>query len=217
MKINVNGIWLYYQKIGQGEPLIFLHGNGEDHQIFNKLILGLEKRFTIYLIDSRNHGLSDKTNVYNYHVMSEDISMFIMKLKLKNVSLFGFSDGAIIGIMIASKHPGYLARLVIAGANLYPKGIKPNALKDVSDEYLITRDPLLKMMLTLPELTKKDLAKISIPVLVLAGEFDVITQRHTALIHHNLVQSTLKVIKKHNHDSYIINTDFLKDIINEFL
>ncbi len=77
MEINVNNITLNYLVKGNGNPLILLHGNGEDLQIFDKLVSKLEKQFTVYAIDSRNHGGSTRTEDFTYEAMAEDIHQFI--------------------------------------------------------------------------------------------------------------------------------------------
>ena len=57
MKILVNGIELFYEISGQGRPLILVHGNGEDHHIFDALVAKLKNHYTCYCIDSRGHGI----------------------------------------------------------------------------------------------------------------------------------------------------------------
>ena len=58
MNLQTSKVNLYYEKYGEGQPLILLHGNGENHKIFEKSIDVLEKHFTVYVIDSRGHGES---------------------------------------------------------------------------------------------------------------------------------------------------------------
>ena len=58
MFIGVNGIQLFYTKTGNGRPLIMVHGNSEDHTIFDEAIGVLKEHFTCYAIDSRGHGKS---------------------------------------------------------------------------------------------------------------------------------------------------------------
>ena len=60
MFITVNGYRLYYEKHGEGRPLILLHGNGQDHTIFDRALPLLEKSFCCYLVDSRGHGQSEE-------------------------------------------------------------------------------------------------------------------------------------------------------------
>lgn len=68
MIIQTNGISLFYQVSGSGEPMLLLHGNGEDHQIFTELAVKLAEHYTVYAIDSRN----PKTDDYSYETMVND-------------------------------------------------------------------------------------------------------------------------------------------------
>ena len=83
MTINVNGITLYYEKTGRGEPLILLHGNGEDHTIFDVVSKQLSQKYTVYAIDSRNHGKSEKTAELHYEDMADDVTAFIRELQIE--------------------------------------------------------------------------------------------------------------------------------------
>ena len=82
MVINVNGTSLFYETSGNGAPLLLLHGNGEDHHIFDALADKLAADFTVYSIDSRNHGQSEKTDDYAYETMAMDVYAFIDALQL---------------------------------------------------------------------------------------------------------------------------------------
>ena len=217
MNINVNGIRISYEVIGQGRSLVFLHGNGEDHTIFNKLSERLKDKFEIYLIDSRNHGLSERTNVYDYGKMCDDIYELIIKLELKNAVVIGFSDGAIIGLMLAIKYPNLVEKLIFAGGNIRPNGIKLLVRKEINKVYQQSLNPLLKMMLDKPNISNKDLKLAVIPVLILVGELDVIHLSHTKMIYRNLKNASLEVIKNHTHDSYIVDSSFLERTILEFI
>jgi len=73
MFLNVNGISMYYEQTGAGRPLIMVHGNGEDHTIFNEAAAVLKDHFTVYAVDSRDHGLSSKVNGLHYLDMAEDL------------------------------------------------------------------------------------------------------------------------------------------------
>ena len=71
MKVAVNEVELYYEVVGSGQPLIMLHGNGEDHTIFDKAAAILSEHFTCYLLDSRGHGQSSPVEDLSYRVMAE--------------------------------------------------------------------------------------------------------------------------------------------------
>ena len=69
MNINVNDINLYYEIYGKGTPIILVHGNGETHQIFDVLIDKLKDNYTVYAVDSRCHGKSEKTEKISYELL----------------------------------------------------------------------------------------------------------------------------------------------------
>ena len=169
MFINVNGINLFYQKTGYGQPLILLHGNGESHHIFDKAVDVLKNHFTVYAIDTRGHGESSSAQEYHYDEMADDIYRFISWLEIKNPALYGFSDGGILGLLVAFHHPGLLSNLIISGANTDPKGIKKGWLFLFKTIYTITRSPKFKLMLTEPNITDDMLKTISVPTYVTAG------------------------------------------------
>ena len=77
MYIHLNRQILYYEKSGKGAPLLLLHGNGEDHTIFDKLVPLLEQSYTVYAIDSRGHGESNPTDDFHYDGMADDIAKLI--------------------------------------------------------------------------------------------------------------------------------------------
>ena len=59
MKVKVNGVEIYYQKLGKGHPLILLHGHHQDGGIFDKLVAPLSLYYTVVVPDMRGHGLSE--------------------------------------------------------------------------------------------------------------------------------------------------------------
>ena len=73
MILKINEIELFYEKYGSGKPIILIHGNGEDHSIFDEIIPLLSNYFTVYAVDLRGHGKSSKINEYNYQDMADDI------------------------------------------------------------------------------------------------------------------------------------------------
>ena len=217
MKIKVNNIELYYKKYGEGKPIILIHGNQESHEIFDKSIEKLKSNYEVFAIDSRCHGKSEDTKEISYDLMSEDIIQFIKELNIEKPILYGFSDGGIIGLLIAIKEPELLSNLIISGAN-----IKPDAFTTVDTLltkllYFFTRSKYIKMMLDEPNIPLEDLQKIIIPVHILVGEKDVVKLEHTKLIANNIKDSTLEIIKKENHGSYIVHNDKLYDIIKKYI
>ena len=217
MYIHLNRQILYYEKSGKGAPLLLLHGNGEDHTIFDKLVPLLEQSYTVYAIDSRGHGESNPTDDFHYDGMADDIAKLITALELERPILFGFSDGAIIGLLIAIQQPGLLSKLILAGANLNPKGMKWHIRRKIKKHYRKTGSLLDRMMLTEPNIAPAMLSTISTPVLVLAGSNDMITASHTKKIAASLPHAQLQIISGEDHGSYIIHSSKAYQYIKGFL
>lgn len=214
---KVNGIALYYEKTGEGQPIILLHGNGEDHTIFDVLTNQLKSQYTVYAIDSRGHGQSTKVKELDYRVMAEDISQFIQVLQLKKPILYGFSDGGILGLMIASTYPELLSKLIISGANLKPEGVKAAYLNLFRFFYYMTRRPKYHLMISQPQIEVDELHKISIPTLVLAGSQDLIKEDHTRHIAENLPDCTMQILPGESHASYVVHSEKLYGMLQPFL
>lgn len=212
---NVNNIKLYYEKRGEGRPLILLHGNGESHKIFDKAIDILEKSFTVYAIDLRGHGASEEIKEYHYLDMAEDIKEFIEDEKLKEPILYGFSDGGIIALLLASIYPKLLSKIIVSGVNINPKGIKTIWIILFKMMYFIKKDPKVKMMLEEPNISIEMLNKIEIPTVILVGSRDVIKENHTKLIADNIKNSQLQIQYGEDHGSYIIHNEKIAKIILE--
>jgi len=208
---------LFYKQTGQGRPIILLHGNGEDHRIFDILTQQLSAHFTVYALDSRGYGKSPQTNDFHYSLMAEDVVKFIEEKQLERPILYGFSDGGIIGLLIASRYPKLLSRLIISGANSSPKGLKWHWRALACIHYFFTRSAKTQLMIREPNITKNDLHKIDIPTLVLAGENDIIKTSDTHFIAQNISRSTLNILPKENHDSYVVNSPKLFGIIEKFI
>lgn len=217
MKILVNNVNLYYEEYGNGQPIILLHGNQETHEIFDKLTDKLKDNYKVYAIDSRCHGKSENPIDISYDLMCDDIIDFIKKLNIEKPILYGFSDGGIVGLLIAIKEPNLLSNLIISGANITPDVLTffDNMITKLF--YFFTRSKYIKIMLDEPNIPLRDLKKINIPVHVLAGEKDVIKYEHIKLIADNISNSTLEIIKNENHGSYIIHSDKLYEIIKKYI
>lgn len=217
MFIEVNNIKLYYEKVGSGYPIILLHGNGENLNIFDTTVNILKDFFTVYSIDSRGHGKSSSVSELHYDEMAEDIYHFITALEIDKPILYGFSDGGIIGLIISIKHPNLLSKLIISGANINPNGLPKKLLILFKIIYKFKKTKEYKLMLEEPNITIDMLHKITIPTYITLGSKDVIRKEHTNLIHNNIPNSQLKIFNNEDHSSYIINSDKIAKYLLEIL
>ena len=213
MQIQVNNIYLNYEVTGSGRPLILLHGNGEDHKIFDEAVSQLKSQFTCYAVDSRDHGDSSPCPELHYQDMADDMIAFMDQLDLRNVLFFGFSDGGIIGLLCAMK-TDRITTLVAAGANATPDGVKPMLKRFMKLISRFTLDSKIRLMLNEPHITENDLRSIKAKTLVLAGEKDVVTDHETKFIAANIPGATLRFVKGEGHGSYIVHsTKFVKYVV----
>ena len=214
MLIEVNGTRLHYEKRGEGRPLILLHGNGEDHTIFQQALLLLEKRFCCYAVDSRCHGQS-WGGALHYSEMAEDMLCFMEQLDLRDVILYGFSDGGIVGLL-AAPQTDRISTLIVSGANLTPTGIKLWERLKMRVEYLFRKDPKLALMLNEPYISDDILARIRADTLVLAGDSDVIYEEETRHIADAIPGAELQILEDEDHGSYIVHSEKIAKLIIDY-
>ena len=213
MFITVNGYRLYYEKYGEGRPLILLHGNGEDHTIFDRALPLLEKRFCCYLVDSRSHGQSEEGELH-YESMATDMFCFLEMLDLRDTIFYGYSDGGIIGLLTAARTER-ISTLIVSGANLTPSGAKLWVRLQLWVSNLCEPNPKKELMLTEPWITDDVLVRIKACTLVLAGSRDVIREEETLHIAEMIPGAELQILEGEDHGSYIVHSEKIAKLIIE--
>ena len=217
-KLTVNGVTLHYEVAGEGKPVVLVHGNGEDHHLFDVEIEQLAAAgYKVYAPDSRGHGANEPLSEYHYADMAEDMYQFIKALDLGRPAFYGFSDGGIIGLLLILNHPDCLSALAISGTNLSPEGTTPDFIEEITAMNEKERNPLVTLMLTEPHIDPEALKNISIPVLVTAGENDLILESETKKIVEMIPDATLKILKGHDHGSYIAGSEIMGELLIGFL
>ncbi|MBR0538253.1 MAG: alpha/beta hydrolase, partial [Clostridia bacterium] len=153
MFLTVNGVKLYYEKTGSGRPLVMVHCNSMDHKIFRRAVKKLSARFTVYCPDSRDHGKSGKVKTLHYEDMAEDMAQFIGALGLQRPVFYGFSDGGIIGLILAAGRPELLSALIVSGASLNPDSTKDLPMKFFKLWSHVDRSDKMQIMMREPDIT----------------------------------------------------------------
>ena len=216
--VTVNGVTLHYAVKGEGKPIVLIHGNGEDHSIFSVEIDQLVAAgYRVYAPDSRGHGANEPLPEYHYADMAEDVYEFIRAMGLTKPALYGFSDGGIIGLLLEIRHPGTVGVLAISGTNLSPEGLIPSFIEEYSALNKERPDPLITLMLTEPQINPEALKSIRIPVLVTAGENDLILRSETEKIAGAIPNSTMIIVENEDHGSYIVNSEIMGNLLIGFL
>ena len=202
---NIGDIDLFYTVCGNGSPLLLVHGNGEDHTIFEEAIEVLKEHFTCYAIDSRGHGQSSSVEEYHYEDMASDIVAFLDALNLENVTFYGFSDGGIVGLLAAPQTPR-ITRLIVSGANTKPDKVVLWLRLLIAFHSLVKKNPLMTLMRKEPDISDAWLSKITVPTLVLAGEKDLIKESESRHIAAAIPGADLKILPGEDHGSYIVHS-----------
>lgn len=209
--ITLNNAKIYYETYGQGEPLLLLHGNSQSISAFYQQIPVLAKSYRVIAVDTRGQGKSTDTYAgpLSYHLFAEDMKTLLDTLHIKQAYVSGWSDGGNTGLAMAVKYPEYVKGLAISGANLSPSGVDTVTLNSISrqvkelenntDANSVKIRRLLTLLLTEPQMTTDELAKIKAPVLVIAGDQDVIKSEHTKEIAANIKKARLMIFKDATH------------------
>ena len=133
---------LFYRKYGSGPPLIILHGLYGSSDNWVSVAKSISGRFTVFLPDQRNHGLSPHSDIHDYDSMKEDLYELVMDLRLSRFFLAGHSMGGKTAVNFALNWPEKLYGLVIAD-------ISPFAEKNRFQEEFNQNFQILNSMLNL--------------------------------------------------------------------
>lgn len=118
MQITDSGINWFYTMEGQGEPLLFLHGGLDTCANYTNLLTELANNFHVIAVDRRGHGRTADTDApFDYALMAEELAAFARKLGLSSFHVIGFSDGANIGLHMASRFPETVKSLIAISGN----------------------------------------------------------------------------------------------------
>ena len=212
-KVNLKDAELYYEIYGEGEPLLLLHGNSQSIAAFTYQIADLAEKFKVIAVDTRGQGHSTdrSTMPLTYDVFADDMRQLLDSLHIPKTNILGWSDGGNIGLIMAVKYPQYVNKLATMGANLFPttEAVSQTTLDQVNaaigqlkfkvDASSKKQLRLMTLLVTEPHLTFDLVKTIKCPVLVMAGEKDVILDSHTRAIAAAIPKSKLLIFKGATH------------------
>ena len=229
--VKLKDATLYYETYGSGYPLLLFHGDSQSIYAFCKQIPELSKHFKVIAIDTRGQGKSTDltTGPLSYDLFANDMKQLMDSLHIAKANMLGWSDGGNTGLLMAIKYPCYVNKLAVTGANLEPtdQAVDGKVLKEISRQRdLWKKDTLaiapmevrlFTMMLNEPHISVENLKSIKAPVLVMAGEHDVILEKHTKLIAASIPNATLYIFKDASHYVPVEKIDeFNNEVISFF-
>ena len=197
----INGIKIWYAMFGRGEPVILLHGGLANSNYWGNQVPVLAKYYQVIVMDSRGHGRSSRDQQpFGYELMASDVIGLMDYLKLQKAAIVGWSDGAILGLVIAIHHPERLTKLFAFGANSDPSGVKDDLgespvfkesaarrekeyqqLSPTPDQYQSFRDQIRQMQEREPNFTAEQLRSIKVATWIVDGDHEEAIKRENTL------------------------------------
>lgn len=229
--INVRGVNMYTEQYGTGNPLLMLHGNGGSISSMAKIIPYFSTQYKVIAIDSRAQGKStDEGDSLSFEMMADDIAAIMKEMHIDSAYIIGWSDGGIVGLVLAMRHPKTVIKLAATGANLWPDStaILPSLWrgeKKIYDSLHLTtfktsieknRWKLFMLDFLQPNIKLNELKNITCPALIISGDHDLIKLEHTIQIYRSLPLSYLWVLPNSGHGTLIQHTDEFNKKVNEF-
>src|SRR5437762_12021997 len=125
----VNGLNLYYEMHGSGEPLVLLPGGFETVEAMGEIVPQLAATHRVIGVELQGHGhTADIERPLRYELMADDIASLIRQLGLERVDIFGFSLGGGVGLQNAIRHPNVVRKLELASTPFKKDGWYPDVL-----------------------------------------------------------------------------------------
>ncbi|HEX2684588.1 MAG TPA: alpha/beta hydrolase [Ferruginibacter sp.] len=221
---NSNGTNIYYEIYGEGKPLVLLHGNGGSIRSRANMIGEFAKKYKVIALDSRCHGKSGCPSQYlTYEQMAEDVNALLQSLHIDSAFIWGHSDGAILGLLLAIHHPDKVKKLLASGANLRPDttAIDPALLplldymgNKVKNDSTLSKQ--FRLLVDQPNIPVTDLEKIKGSVLIMAGDRDAIRNRHTLEIFEHIPNALLCIMPGTTHFVYQDRKKWFTEILYDF-
>jgi pimeloyl-ACP methyl ester carboxylesterase len=240
-----DGTKIYYEVYGSGQPLVLLHGGlYGDISEYEKLIPALSKSHKVIAVETRGHAKSGiGKQPYTYQLMADDAYAVIRHLTADSVLLVGFSDGAVIAMDLAIRHPELVKKMVFAGGNISASAYRPTVmddLKNLSGASLERDDPGFvkerKKLMPEPErwpdfvellkhawvnqvgVTYQQLKTIKCPVLIAAGDRDQYNPIESFLsIYKLLPHAQLAIIPNSDHIIFYRQPGLMEQLVIGFM
>ena len=235
---SVNGARLYYATIGEGPPVVLLHGGLANSDYWGRQVAALAGRHHVVVMDSRGHGRSSRdARPFGYDLMADDVVGLLDRLGIARADVVGWSDGAIIALDLAQRHPDRVGRIFAFAANTATSGVVEDVERNptfaafiarAGDEYRAQSatpgdyagfvDQIARMWASEPNWTSADLARISAPVLIVDGDHDeAIKRAHTEYIAAAIPHAGLSILPNASHFAFLQDPTSFNDALLHFL
>ncbi|WP_332699968.1 alpha/beta fold hydrolase [Devosia sp.] len=203
--LEVNGMQMYYEVSGQGDPLIVLHGAYMNIPTMGEIIPILAETHTVYALEFQGHGrTTDIDRPITYPNLADDVATFMDSIGIEKADVFGYSMGAAAGLRLALDHPEKVDQLVAASVAYDASGWQPAFVEFIPQmvpEFFVgtpmeeewkklAPNPdgfrgVVEKLIALehePMAWEEDVKQLKAPVLIIAGDADVSTLEHNVAL-----------------------------------
>ncbi len=201
-RVEVNGMQMYYEVSGQGDPLIVLHGAYMNIDDMGEIIPRLARTHRVYVLEFQGHGRTDDIDrPITYQNLADDVAAFMEAVGIPRADVFGYSMGGTAGLQLAIRHPERVDRLIVASVAYDVEGMQPayiDFLPHLAPEMFVgtpfedewrelAPNPegyraVVEKLIALefePMAWADEVAGLKTPVLIIAGDADTATLEHT--------------------------------------
>lgn len=223
---EVNGIKMYYEIYGQGEPIVLLHGGGSTiGSSFGRIIPLLAAHFKVIAPELQNHGHSGFRDIpETFQQDAKDVLALLKNLGINKASFFGFSNGGTTALLLAIHHPEIVHKMVVASAVYKRSGLIPGFFDMMKKTTISQMPPELKAailkvnpdttklqlmfekdrarMVDFKDIKEEDIKSISAPTLIVNADKDVVRPEH-AIELYRLIPNAHLAIFPGIHGEYI--------------
>jgi len=200
-RVDINGMQMYYEVSGTGDPLIVLHGAYMNIPAMGDIIAKLAATNTVFALEFQGHGrTTDIDRPITYPNLADDVAAFMDAVGVPKADVFGYSMGAGAGLQLSIRHPDKVDQLIAASAGYDVEGLQP-AMRDfipmmtvdmftempfAKDYKTLAADPdgfpaLVEKLIALekePMAWEADVKALQAPVLIITGDADVVLLEH---------------------------------------
>ena len=198
----VNGLEMYYEIHGTGEPLVLLHGAYMTIGSMGEILPSLAEYRRVIAVELQGHGrTADVDRPLSYEQMADDTAALLRHLEIEEADVFGYSMGGGVALQVAIRHPEIVRKLVVVSASYTSDGMHPELLEmipaitpevfagsPIEEAYIRTAPnpedfPTLVAKLKQLDMepfawSPEDIRGIAAPTLLIVGDSDAIRLEH---------------------------------------
>lgn len=223
---DINGIKMYYEIHGGGEPLVLIHGGGSTIQTsFGRILPLFAQHYKVIAVELQAHGhTSDRDAPESFEQDADDVAALVKHLNISKAHFLGFSNGGNTSMRIAMRHPELVNKLVLISSLYKRDGMIPGFFEGMQHANLDNMPELLKTyylqinndqkgllamftkdrdrMLHFKDWSDDELRDIKAPAFIICGDHDVVTSEHSIKMS-QLIPNAQLMILPGTHGSFI--------------